>query len=457
MSRTDAIIETNDGSAQAAWPEKHSNVHAQVHEASVAASCLWTRTPEDISTDSLSMKWTPDMHSEAGDDPFFDHIVHCHARKSHKIQAYDGARGGLWGVPISDPTSASGDNPQASVENADHVPTSNTQSDSAGNRLHPPDGSTDGVVPASDQTSSAGENPKDSNSPDSGTNSGSDVPTSNVSPAAAGRLGGFNTFFFDQSDEQIEQTLNEMKAQGINSFRTDYNSDPGNDAVEAVKYAASIGMTPLVVIDSADQATQAAQAFKGLNVNFEFLNEPNAGDVEQYAALTPTEYAAEAKQAYQEVKSIDPQSQFVIGAVAGGAVSDQSNQWIEQVVSQMNGLFDAVSIHPYEVWNGQPDTPQVAQQAADSVASLESALQQDNGGKPVALDITEQGWNTESGQQTWTPQFINDVSSLPYVQMMQVYAWASSDGLGGGSGFTVAGTAAEQPIANALVNFEKGS
>jgi hypothetical protein len=116
----------------------------------------------------------------------------------------------------------------------------------------------------------------------------------------------------------------------------------------------------------------------------------------------------------------------------------------------MNGEFDAVSIHPYGVWapdgQNQP-TSQEADALAQTIPALETSLQQANNGNPVNLDITETGWNNPQGQENYTPEFINDMSSLPYVTGLDVYDWVDTQGFG------VSGTAAQQPTDTALDQF----
>jgi hypothetical protein len=163
------------------------------------------------------------------------------------------------------------------------------------------------------------------------------------------------------------------------------------------------GLTPLIIADygnplydggNAPTSVAGRQAYASYIVHLlqhypqlheiEIWNEYNIGS--GGSDSSPADYFAMLQVAYAAIKAVRPDV-TVVGAVTSGVPLT----WLAQLF-QLGGLkyMDAVSIHPY----AYPSPPE----GLDSeVGQVESLIKQNNGGKPMPVWITEDGWPTNTG------------------------------------------------------------
>jgi hypothetical protein len=254
-------------------------------------------------------------------------------------------------------------------------------------------------------------------------------------------------------------TMDELKAAGVNMFRDNYN--PANDAAldPAVEEAAKDGITPLIIVQSPSQLQQAAQHYQSLgvtNIDYEYQNEPNTAYDQNdsnwatNATSVAASYATQAVQAQKDLAAINPNSELIMGAVStagiGWAPADTFTTDLAQDLKNdgWNPNNSAISIHPY---GGEQ------QGAAATAADIQTLHNQINNiiGQPVTLDISEVGTNPGDAA-TYLPDLINDVSKQQNIGMFDVYQWAGQASNNDPT-FQIEGTAAQQPVDQALANF----
>lgn len=209
---------------------------------------------------------------------------------------------------------------------------------------------------------------------------------------------------------------------GMNTFRTDVQwwdieISQGELVVpaylanleKAVNDAVARGDRPLLVLDYGNDfydnrgfpISDAAQAgfvrfaefvarhFKGRVSQYEVWNEWNIGTgTPNGNAGTAADYARLLKKVYTAVKAIDPAIQVI-----AGATSQIPSDWIQTMISQAEGKYDGISVHPYNYSNGPVGrTPEAAMQSLDALNQLITQAV----GKPVPLYLTEMGWPTHT-------------------------------------------------------------
>ena len=156
-----------------------------------------------------------------------------------------------------------------------------------------------------------------------------------------------------------------MKRIGARMVRFDIGLQPAQ--AEAVRRARAAGLGVLGVITggSRDPETYAARAerivrrYARLGVHhYEIWNEPNL--VQTWSTAddpdrATTEYMALVRAAYPRIKSADPRSVVLVGALSRREyVGGRPNDWVEAMYEKgLKGNFDAISLHPYT----DPDPP----------------------------------------------------------------------------------------------------
>ncbi len=207
-------------------------------------------------------------------------------------------------------------------------------------------------------------------------------------------------------------------------------------------------MIPQIIVANPEQATEAAEEYKGYNVQFETPNEPNtaydqnASDWATSAASTAASYALESAQIANNIHAIDPTAKVDVGSVSvagvGWAPGDTFTTDLVQDLKNNNTLgdFNAISIHPY---GGE------SLGAAGTAADIATLHQQINNiaGKPLQLDISEVGSTDEAS--TYLPQLETDLSKQSDIGMFDSYQWAGQAS-NNDAAYQIEGTPAEAAL-----------
>jgi hypothetical protein len=210
---------------------------------------------------------------------------------------------------------------------------------------------------------------------------------------------------------------------GMNTFRTDvqwWDIEISKGELEVPAYLANLekavndavarGERPLLVLDYGNDfydnrgfplsdtaqagfvrfAEFVAQHFKGRVSHYEVWNEWNIGTgTPNGDPGSAADYARLLKKVYTAVKAVDPSIEVI-----AGATSQIPSDWIKTMISQSEGKYDAISVHPYNYSNGPVGrTPEAAMQ---SLAALNQMVTQ-AAGRQVPLYLTEMGWPTHTG------------------------------------------------------------
>jgi hypothetical protein len=135
--------------------------------------------------------------------------------------------------------------------------------------------------------------------------------------------------------------------------------------------------------------------FKGRVHMYEMWNEWNV-NTGNTSPGTPQDYVRFLKVVYPAVKTIDPSSVFLAGAIAG-----LNLDWLSAMLSDGGlGSFDALSIHPY-LFN---ESRRTADAWAQDMLATETAIHRHTGGHDIPLYITEMGWPTNNGPGGSSPR-----------------------------------------------------
>ncbi len=152
-----------------------------------------------------------------------------------------------------------------------------------------------------------------------------------------------------------------------------------------------------------------ADVVRAIVLTDEFPAHWRRGDAAVYLRLLSKTYAA--------LKKIDPDIKIIGGAVTGGGLA---TSWLEEIIKLgAMDFMDAISVHPYNYWDGPNATPE---NIMSGIAELENRLVAlSNTKKEIPIYITEIGWPNHQGQYGF-PQEI----SATYIQRLLLLARTES-------------------------------
>jgi hypothetical protein len=216
----------------------------------------------------------------------------------------------------------------------------------------------------------------------------------------------------------VGQALDRMKGAGVGWIREEWSAAPGAVTDGVYLEAARRGMRVLPLLQVSDTLPADVGAYANIvaayarrygpggdfwrahsdlngrlaSSHFEIYNEPY-GD--WYGPVEPARYAALLAAVIPQARRANPRAKFLMAVdwTPGGA----RHTWIDDLyaaVPSLNGLFDAVAMHPYSGTRmpDQPDDPWGFQRLEQARLALQ---RHGAGAKPFW--ITELGWPTCPG------------------------------------------------------------